>query len=684
MDIIIGALFGLLVFLAVIILSSRLLGVRQSWWRMLAAGFLGIALGGGFANATGVEHLDSGVGIPLVFFASILVAIMGLSVLFELLVLPSRAGSAQAIGRRGPGMRGIPRPLRTTRRRMARGYRYVQIMGIIARYGLSPYFRRRRSAPVTGPLGNSRSLWARVRGALEEAGGAFVKFGQVLSTRPDLLPPQAIVELAELQDGVLPVPYKEIEALLIEELGARPADIFADFDVEPLAAASIAQVYRARLASGEQVVVKVQRPGVRELVERDLDILLNMAHTLEARAAWARAFNVVGLAAGFAEALREELDFRVEARNISAVAAAQAAQDMDGSDARELQAVVRIPHVFPRLSTGRVLVIEWLDGVSVRDAGPLVEQLGLSRLMLARELLRCMLRQVLRDGTFHADPHPGNVLVLRDGRLALIDFGSVGRLDPLQQSALQRMLIALERHEATLLTDALLDIAQMHEEDGEVGQIQGQGRATEEQIERALAHFMAQRLGPGMSAGPELFVDLFQVLLDFGLAFPPVVGGVFRALVTLQGTLALLAPDFQMVDEARAMGAEWAQESLGPASLHKTATDELLLLLPMLRRLPRRLDRLAAAAERGSLSVNVRLFADERDTRFVSRLVSRVVLAFLGAALGLMAVLLLGLKGGPALSTSTSVYQAFGYFGLFVSIVLILRVVIAIVRERSG
>jgi ubiquinone biosynthesis protein len=654
-----GVLMGAL---AAGLIARRLLGIKQSWLTRLVVGFLGFFVGVTFALTIGAEHLDTPEHI-LVFSASILVSLMLFTVVFELL---ARAGEARAVRQRGTG---IPHPIQAIRRRLARWARYLQITSILARYGLSPYFRgssRFSSGQIDGSPG-SRRLWGRVRGALGESGGAFVKLGQVLSTRSDILPLEAIAELAGLQDRVPTAPRAAVEVLLAEELGAPLSTVFAAFEHEPLAAASIAQVYRARLSTGEQVVVKVQRPGIREPVERDLDILLSMSRTLEARAAWARAFGVVDLAEGFANALREELDFRVEARNTTTVAAALEKPGVGGG-----QSEVRIPRVFAQLSTRRMLVLEWLDGVSVRDAGALIEELSLERAALARALLFCFLRQLLRDGTFHADPHPGNVMVLRDGRLALLDFGSVGRLDPLQQAALKRMLVAIERRDAAMLGDALLDLAQ--ERPG----------ADQARLERALAQVMAQRLGPGMEPGPELFKDLFTILFNFGLSFQPVIGGVFRALVTLQGTLGVLAPGFQLMQEARALGSEWMQEAITPSSVRKAVTDEVLTLFPILQRLPRRLDRISAAVEHGTLSVNVRLLADERDARLISKLVSWAVLAFLGAALGMISVLLLGIKGGPAFSDTIGVYQLFGYFGLFISVVLILRVVTAIVRERLG
>jgi ubiquinone biosynthesis protein len=592
---------------------------------------------------------------PLLRLLTALLATMGVSVLLE--VLAHR--DAASPGRSRPA--SIPHPLRALRQRIARMQRYAQITWIAIKQGLWPYLRSRQIMLAIKRPRSPHQLARSLRLALEQAGGVFVKFGQVLSTRPDLLPPDLIAELAQLQDTVPPDPYAAIEALLAKELGAPPSEVFAAFDVKPLAAASIAQVYRARLVSGETVVVKVQRPGVRALIERDLDILLRLARTAETRTRWGRELHVLELATRFAEVVQEELDFRIEARNTLAVAAG----------IRNVSAV-RVPAVYAHLSTGRVLVQEWLDGVSVRDAGPLLDQLGRDRAALARELLQCITHQILHDGTFHADPHPGNVLVLRDGQLGLIDFGQVGRLDSLQQAALRGMLVALERRHPTMLREALLDIAELR-----------QG-VDEERLERTLAQLLVRRFGPGMTVGAELFGDIFQILLDFGIVFPPDISGLFRALVTLEGMLLQLSPTFRMLDETRALAAEWFKEALAPTSFYQVAVDELLALLPSLRRLPRRLDRIATAAEQGALSVNVRLFADARDTQIVMGMVSQLVLAFLGAAIGLMAVLLLGTAGGPMVGSTTSVFALFGYLGLVVSAVLILRVIVTIAREQTG
>ncbi len=500
-----------------------------------------------------------------------------------------------------------------------------------------------------------------LRDALQEAGGIFVKLGQMLSTRHDLLPATMVDRLSDLQDRVSHVPREEIEALLAEELGESPHTVFAKFEMEPLAAASMAQVHRAWLHSGQQVAVKVQRPRIRASVERDLDIMVKLAQTIELYTEWGKTFHAVGLATGFAGSMQEELDFQVEARNTAMIA------KFIQSDA-----AICVPRVHTKLSSSRLLVLDWLDGVTVRDADKLVVECRLDREALARRLLRFMLRQIMVDGVFHADPHPGNVMVLRDGRVALIDWGSVGRLDSLQQAALRNLLIAVHRRDATGLRNALLDIAERSSDRDE---------PDEERMERALAHFMARRLGTGMPMSTALFADLFQLLLEFGMGFPPEIGAVFRAVATLEGTLRILSPDFDMIEEARSYAATLVRETVKLSALRQMVQEEIMTLAPLLHRLPRRIDRISASMERGTFTMNMRMFSDERDQRFISTQIGRLALALMGSLIGLMSVFLLSIKGGPFLAPGFSLNEFLGYMGLFSSVTVMMRVVVAVLRS---
>ena len=628
----------------------RLLGLPLSALRTLLAGFIAffcaspiiLALGGSSVSRTRTTL----PGLLFVLLGVIIALLVGMVflVVSEALV-PS--GS-------------LPGPLyvlRSLRRQLGRTRRYSQISRILVRRGLLPYLRGGRRSELATSEGRAR-LARSLRLALEDGGVTFVKLGQVISTRRDLIPPEFISELSHLQDDAPQVPWPQIAGVLRTELGADLDEVFAGFDQEPIAAASIAQVHAATLPSGDRVAVKVCRPDVRGVVDRDLDIVVRLAARLQRSTNWGRAVGAVDLAHGFADALLEELDLRIEARNMTAVAAAAAKR---GASIR-----VPVPHL--PLCGEKVLVMEYLAGHPLAAAALPAG----ARATLARGLLDALLCQVLLDGTFHADPHPGNVLLLTDGTLGLLDFGSVGRIDAGLRAALQRLLLALERGDPAALADALLDV------------VERPGDLDEPLLERALGRFAARHVAAGITPDVRMFTDLFRIITDHGLAVPPEIAAVFRALATMEGTLTLLAPGFDIVAEARRFAAEQLAGQFSPDSLRRTAMDELTSLLPMLRRLPRRIDRIAGALEAGRLSVNVRHLADASDRRFVTGLLQQVLLTFLAAAAGIMAVMMIGLHGGPSVTRTVTLYAFFGYCLLVVAAILAVRVLVLVFRPDTS
>jgi len=636
--------------------SRRLLGLSVSVPRALIAGLLGFAtavlLGRALRAAQPgheVAFLSVALGVPLIVAMIFLVA-------------------AEALVPTGTGP-GPVEVIQGTRRAIARSRRYSQISRIAVRHGLGPYLRGRRLRREDA-AGGRAALAASLRHALEEGGVTFTKLGQLLSTRRDLLPEEFTAELGQLQDRAEPAPWEQVEEVIAQSLGVPAGQVFAELDPVPAAAASIAQVHKARLRCGDgsdaEVAVKVQRPGIRATVEQDLDILLGIAAKLESRTRWARTYGLVALAQGFAAAMREELDFRVEARNMTAMAASWPAQQRAVGDSVQ----VALPALYDQVSSEHVLVIEWLDGVSLRKAGPLIDDRGLDRAKLTRALMRSMVYQLTEGGVFHADPHPGNIMLLTDDRLALLDFGSVGRLDAQLRAGLQNLLLAIGRGDPAAFRDALLDLVSYPDE------------LDEQQLERALGQFMATHLGGGGAPSAELFTDLFRLGSRFELTIPAEVGTVLRAMATMEGTLTLVEPGFDLVVEARQYAAAHVTGQLSPRSVQKTAADELMALLPLLRRLPRRADRITGAMEQGKFSVNVRLFADERDRRVVTDLTHRFLLTLLGAATGIGAVLLIGAPGGPTITPTVSLFQVIGYNLLLVASILVLRVLFAIFRDR--
>jgi len=638
--------------------ARRLLDERRfSLSRTVVAGLAGQALTNAIFNALNSTGLDfQGLASGRIHPYGAVLGFAALAWACGLLLAMAILVTLQAFIPAGtvPPVSSWPRRLRA---RAARSQRYWQIVRIFTRCGVRPLLN-------AGPDGRSATLARSLSEALDRSGVVFIKFGQALSTRRDLLPPEFITELGRLQDRVSPLPWSQIEQVLATELGSTSA--FAQIDREPLAAASIAQVHAATLRTGDRVVLKVLRPGLASLVERDLDIIGRLARRMEARAPWARSLGVVALAEGFAVALREEMDFRVEARNLASVGAADGSHHPGAGDPG---AGVVIPAAHHDLSTQRVLVMQRLDGVAVSKAGAELEQLD--RDSLASSLLECVLRQIVIDGVFHADPHPGNILLLTDGRLGLIDFGSVGRLDSGLRAALQRLLLALDRRDPVALTDALLEVTARPD------------TLDEQALERALGALLVRHLAAGLPPDAAMFTDLFRIVTRHELAVPPQFAATFRALSTLEGGLRMLAPGFDIVAGAKRFGQSQLSERLDPASLKAAAADEVISLLPMLRRLPRRVDRIAAAVEGGRLSVNVRVLADERDRQTIGGWIQLGVLTVLAATAGIMAVALLALHGGPAMTATVSLYQFLGYCLLVICALLALRVLAAVFRTRA-
>jgi len=329
---------------------------------------------------------------------------------------------------------------------------------------------------------------------------------------------------------------------------------------------------------------------------------------------------------------------------------------------------IRVPYVYDELSTSRVLVMEWLDGTSVRevDWGP--TRIA-DRVALADSLLRTFLEQMLQEGVFHADPHPGNVMLLADGHLALIDFGAAGRLDPMQQAALRDLMAGVSRRDADAVVQAVLQVASLR-------------RGVDvNDFERALARFMAQHLAPGSQPDAAMFNAMLRLMFDYGITMPAEWSTFFRALIVLEGTLTTIAPGYSVIDAAESIAAKWVRSLINPNSVQQAVRDELLRTVPMLRRLPRHVDRAFSSLERDGLRVRVTHFSDEHDERVVARLVNRVVLAFLSGAIGLVSVGLIAIDGGPAFSDRTSLFRVLGYFGLFCATVLAMRVIVAVLRD---
>jgi ubiquinone biosynthesis protein len=631
-------LLGIPAMCGVTFLAGRLLGARRGW---IALGISGV-IGWSLAIVTAGELTNwEWATADMVLIALALGTLFTMAVALTIDLL-------SPVGSLAPndtaGLFTIRNPIAATRRRIAPFRRYREVLSIARKEGV---ISRRVSA---------EHLPAGVRRTLESSGGIFIKLGQVASTRSDVLPVAWCEELALLRSSVEPQPEEMVRPHLTEHLGGPTDEFFETFDWSPIASASIAQIYRARLLDGTEVVVKVQRPGLSETIKNDRAAIMQIADLIQRRTTFGLSVQPAELAAEFIEGVEEELDFTIEASNASDLTAG-----LEGI------AQVRVATIYPDLSTDHVLVEEYVAAPSIDDVAAL-DTAGIDRRMLAARLIEAFLHQIFESGVFHADPHPGNILVEPDGTIVLIDLGAVGRIGPGHRSAVLELLAAASEGDAVSLRQALERIA--------IFDRRLDTRALDAVLETFLAHYM--RAGAGMTASA--FEDLVSLIGDFGIRLPRWFGTLSRTMVSLEGTLTMIDPDFSLVDAAR-VHADQHMVRPSVSDLRSTIEHEAVHQLPRLRRLPERVDELFGQLLAGQLSASVSLLSDERDSSLLTRLVDRVVLAMIAASAGVGSTLLLGVESGPTLGGSVSINEVLGYFGLAAATALAFRIVAGVIRD---
>lgn len=641
-DLALWVVVGAPTMLVVTIIAGRLLGARRGWVELLASGVVGwtaaVLVAGDLTewawDSVEMALIALGFGIVLTMLCA-----LGLDLLAPM--------GSLARGERA-GLVEVTNPLAGFRSQTARARRYREVL------------RRARANGVVSRGIDLDGLPMGVRRTLEDAGGMFVKLGQVASTRADLLPAAWCEELARLRSQAEPAP-PEIMRPHLEALLGRPTELaYAEFDWTPIASASIAQVYSARLHSGEQVVVKVQRPGLEQRVEIDAAAVMQLARLIERRTVLGLAMRPADLAQEFIDNVREELDFRIEAANGALLRAAFA--DRSG---------ISVPAVYPDLSNAQVLTEERIDAVSIGDLDRL-NAMGIDLEALADHLLGEFFHQIFHVGTFHSDPHPGNILVEPDGSIVLIDLGAVGRLSSGQRSAVVDLMVAAANGDAATLREALLEVTTVDP------------TASVRELDAALGDLMARHMRDGGGISTAAFQDLAVVVGRFGLRLPRWFGTLSRTMVTLEGTIHAIDPDFSLVEAARAHAGEAGGGGGGRlATARELFEKEAMGQLPRLRRIPQRLDELFGQAASGRLSVRLSPFADERTERIVTRLVDRFVLGLIASAIGIGSVLLLGVDKGPMLGGDIPLNEALGYTGLASATVLTLRILAGIIRDGT-
>lgn len=548
--------------------------------------------------------------------------------------------------------------------------RLQHIAAILIRYGFGDMVRRLGLSNALEKAGRALH-WneaeelahleapARVRRALQEMGPTFIKLGQVLATRADLFTPEWIAEFSRLQDSASTVPWAEIHAQLTIDLGAPPEEVFATINPQPLAAASIAQVHRACLEDGSEVVVKVRRPGIRPLIEADLRWLMRLAELAEGENPELRAFRPREVVRQLTQSLRRELDFASECRSAERIAQnfagftdgeAPAQKVMrsgiqgDGAglnpslDGTHAAPPVVIPRIYWPWTGERVCVQEFIDGIPGRNLAD-VDRAGLDRKILARRGAHAVLKMIVEDGFFHADPHPGNIFYLPGNRLAFIDFGMVGRLTAERRDQLIRLLLGLVRHEPARVADVLLDWTA------------GNGATDEDGLLLEIEAFVDQYHGVPLKQIrlDTMLTELAAILRQHRLTLPPDLALLIKAFISLEGMGRELDPGFDMAGEAMPLLEQAMRARYAPKAIIKRGWQAASEALALVAGLPHDLSRLLRAARRGRLEVHIDVTHLERVGNQLDRAISRLVVGLVVAALIIGSSIVMTVPGGPSL-----------------------------------
>ena len=499
--------------------------------------------------------------------------------------------------------------------------RYREIVRVFVRHGfgelvetleLLPYLslpRRllRRGRPATPPLGVPQ----RVRLALEELGPTFIKLGQILSTRPDLLPPAYIAELAKLQDTVPPAPWEPVRIQLEAELGAPLEELFATFDPTPIAAASLAQVYAATLTDGSEVVIKVQRPDIQATIESDLEILFDLSRLLQVRTSLGELYDLPEIAEDFGATLRAELDFYREGHNADRLRANFADEPC-----------LYIPQVYWDYTTHRVLTLERIYGIKIDDIQAL-DEAGLDRHGVALHAARMIVKEVLEDGFFHADPHPGNFVVLPGEVIGAMDFGLVGHLSHQTRTDLIRLYIVAVQMDEEGIVDQLIRIGVT-------------GSAVERAgLRRDVAGLLRKYYGMPLGAihAREVFEEIMPIAFRHQLHLPSELWLLGKTLAMMEGMGLKLDPDLDIFAFSEPYVQRFMWQMASPRSWGLPLLKGVGEWAALLALIPRVGAQLLSRAERGELEIAVSHKELDRTLARLDRLANRLSISVLLAAL---------------------------------------------------
>ncbi|MCB2181416.1 MAG: AarF/ABC1/UbiB kinase family protein [Desulfobulbaceae bacterium] len=421
----------------------------------------------------------------------------------------------------------------------------------------------------------------RVRLVFEELGPTFIKFGQILSSRPDLIPLEYIFELSKLQDKVPSFPYEEVSLLIQDELGQSPEKVFKHFDKDPIAAASIGQVHRARLKNDEEVVVKVQRPGIEEIIETDLEIMLHLASLMERHIEEFEVQRPTRIVSVFARSIEKEINYNLEAANIERFAR----QFLENQ-------TVYVPKVYRSFSTKRVITMEFVSGIKASKIDTLQKE-GYDLQLIASRGAVLVMKQIFNFGFFHADPHPGNVFVLPNNIICFLDFGMMGRISRKERNDFADLVMHVVRRDERKVTDAILNITTHH------------GYIERGALENDFADIIERYVGlplKELEIGP-LMHNLLEIVSRYRLSLKPNFYLLVKAASTMEGLGRMLDPEFEMTQHAEPFITKIQKDKLNPKKLVGDLVESGTELMQLFKEIPSGIRDVLSLTRQGKIKI---------------------------------------------------------------------------------
>ncbi|KMY49139.1 ABC1 kinase family protein [Peribacillus loiseleuriae] len=553
-------------------------------------------------------------------------------------------------------------------KRMKHAHRYQEIISaflrngfgyIVKELGLTEMLSIPRKIAGLNHNVSSRTLGQRIRTFLEDLGPTFIKLGQIASTRRDIIPEHIIVELEKLQDSAPPFPFEQVRSIIENELGNQLDQLFAEFNEIPLATASIGQVHWARLHSGEEIAIKVQRPNIRPIIETDMEILEDLARLMESRLSWAKRYHIYEMMEEFSKALQAELDYYVEGSNSEKIA-----------NQFVNQSKIRIPDIYWDFSTKKVLTMEYIKGTKISQLQEM-DHLGYDRKVIAERVTNSMLHQILIEGFFHGDPHPGNMMVLPDEVVVFMDFGMVGRLTSDMKYQLASLVISLKRGDTLGIIKAISKMGILSDQIN-----MAVLRADVDELKEKYYHLPLSQISLG-----EAVNDLFTISFHHQIQIPADMTMLGKALLTVERVVADLDPDFNMMHAAEPFGQRLLLDRYHPKKIVKNTWSKFIEYTEIVTELPKNIKEFSDTLKKGKFRLeitmpDIHLFLEKLD-RISNRLsFSIVLLAF--------SIIMVGLIVGSSISGQATLLWRLPAIEIGFGIALVMLIWLLYLIFKSG